>query len=221
MPPKIQKTAQKAWFFAGLFEYPIMAFMGVILGMFARVAMENGLLPGYNLSNLDSEMGLPVLLRTILPVGFLGIVLSAYFSAIMSTADSCLMASSGNLLTDVLKMHNGPKSLRASQIFTFIIGGVALLLAYKMSSVLELMLHSYSFMVSGMIIPVLMALFTKRPNSKAALVSMISGGTLTLIIISLNLKMPLGLDANIFGISLSLMTYLTINALQKNRIINH
>lgn len=81
---KDTKTAQKGWFIAGLFEYPLMAFIGVLLGMFARVAMENGLLAGYTLANLDAEMGLPILLRTILPVGFLGIVLSAYFSAIMS-----------------------------------------------------------------------------------------------------------------------------------------
>jgi solute:Na+ symporter, SSS family len=90
---KNTRAAQTGWFIAGLFEYPIMAFMGVILGMFARVAVENSLLPGYSLANLDAEMGLPVLLKTVLPVGLLGIVLSAYFSAIMSTADSCLMAA--------------------------------------------------------------------------------------------------------------------------------
>lgn len=70
------KTAQRGWFIAGLFEYPIMAFIGVLLGMFARVALEKGILAGYTISNIDAEMGLPVLLRTILPVGFLGIVLS-------------------------------------------------------------------------------------------------------------------------------------------------
>src|SRR5680860_218420 len=59
---KDTKTAQKGWFIAGLFEYPLMAFIGVILGMFSRVALENDLLPGYNSINLDAEMGLPVLL---------------------------------------------------------------------------------------------------------------------------------------------------------------
>ncbi len=204
------KTAQKAWFLAGLFEYPIMAFMGVVLGMFARVAMENQMLPGYDMSTLDAEMGLPVLLRTILPVGFMGIVLSAYFSAIMSTADSCLMASSGNLLADVLKMHRGPRSVRLSQMLTMVIGGVALFLAYKMTSVLDIMLHSYSFMVSGMIIPVLMALFLKQTNSTAALVSMITGGSLTLFLIVLEVDLPYELDANIFGIFISFLSYIVV-----------
>ena len=208
---KDTKTAQKGWFIAGLFEYPLMAFIGVILGMFARVALNNGLLTGYDISNMDAEMGLPVLLRTVLPVGFLGIVLSAYFSAIMSTADSCLMAASGNILTDVLKKHNSKNGLRYSQILTLIIGVLALFLALKMTSVLELMLHSYSFMVSGMFIPVLATLFSKNPNSLAALVSMILGGVTTLTLIVSGLKLPLGLDASIFGIGVSLISYLTVN----------
>ncbi|MCU4163209.1 sodium:solute symporter family protein [Carboxylicivirga caseinilyticus] len=205
---KDTKTAQRGWFIAGLFEYPIMAFIGVILGMFARVAMENNQLPGYTFDSLDAEMGLPVLLKTILPVGFLGVVLSAYFSAIMSTADSCLMAASGNILTDVLKKHRAKKSLLYSQILTLIIGVIALLLALKMTSVLDLMLHSYSFMVSGMIVPVLAAMFTKQTSSIAALASMVTGGTTTLLLILSGRQLPLGFDANIYGIATALFVYI-------------
>ena len=41
---------------------------------------------------------------------------------------------------------------------TFLIGATALFLAWRMENVLELMLHSYSFMVAGMYVPVLVAL---------------------------------------------------------------
>ena len=205
-----RKTAQRGWFIAGLFEYPLMAFMGVTLGMLSRVAVENGVIAGYTVDNIDPEMGLPLLLKTILPVGFLGIVLSVYFSAIMSTADSCLMASSGNILTDVIGKHKHRKSLRYSQILTLAVGVLALLLALKMENVLELMLLSYAFMVSGLIVPVLAALFTRNPSSRAALLSMIAGGTTTTLLVVLNVPLPWGLDANIFGISLSLLVYLII-----------
>ncbi|MGW8314266.1 MAG: sodium:solute symporter family protein [Bacteroidales bacterium] len=207
---KDRKTAQRGWFIAGLFEYPLMAFMGVTLGMLSRVAVENGVIDGYTVSNIDPEMGLPLLLKTILPVGFLGIVMSAYFSAIMSTADSCLMASSGNILTDVFRKHNHRNSLRYSQTLTLAVGILALLLALKMENVLELMLLSYAFMVSGLIVPVLAALFTRKPSSRAALYSMIAGGTATTLLVVLDVALPWGLDANIFGISLSLMVYLII-----------
>jgi len=212
---KDTKTAQRGWFIAGLFEYPIMAFIGVILGMFSRVAIDINLIEGYTIANIDSEMGLPLLLKTILPVGFLGIVLSAYFSAIMSTADSCLMASSGNIITDVLRKHNSKNSLRYSQILTLIVGTLALLIAFKMPNVLELMLYSYAFMVSGMLIPVIAALFFRKPNALASLWAMIGGGSCTLILIILDASLPFGLDPNIFGIGFSLFVYLLIDRVFK------
>ena len=208
---KDRKTAQRAWLIAGFFEYPVMAFTGVILGMFARVALDAGLLSDFASGGMiDPEMGLPALLRALLPVGLMGIVLSAYFSAVMSTADSCLMASSGNIITDIFRKHDSKNSLRLSQIFTLIIGVTALLLAIKMPNVLELMLYSYSFMVSGMIIPVVAALFTKRPDKRASLWSMISGGSVTFALIVSGLDLPLGLDPIIFGITVSAFVYLII-----------
>ncbi len=212
---KDTKTAQRGWYIAGLFEYPVMAFLGVILGLFARVALENGLLPGYAVGDMDAEMGLPVLLKTVLPVGLLGIVLSAYFSAIMSTADSCLMASSGNILTDLLKKHNAKKSLGYSQLITLFIGISALFLALKMENVLELMLLSYSFMVSGLIVPVLAALFTHNADANAALVSMITGGLTTLVLKLINMNLPFDLDAILFGITVSFLVYIMISKFKR------
>lgn len=207
-----RKTAQRGWFIAGIFEYPVMAFTGVILGMLSRVAVENGMIMDYNTDTMDAEMGLPLLLKTILPTGFMGIVLSAYFSAIMSTADSCLMASSGNILTDVLKKHRSQNSLRYSQLLTLVIGILALFLALRMENVLELMLLSYSFMVSGMIVPVIVSLVSRNPDSNAALISMISGGGTTLTLQILNIALPFGLDPNIIGITVSLLSYLGVVA---------
>lgn len=202
------KSARRAWMIAGLFEYPLMAFLGVFLGMLSRVAVMQGLFSQHALATIDPELGLPLLLKTILPVGFMGVVMAVYFSAIMSTADSCLMASSGNILTDVLGKHKGKNSLKYSQILTLIIGALALFLAMKMENVLELMLLSYAFMVSGLLVPLLAALFTKRPSSLAALLAMLGGGLTTSILVSLKLELPLGLDANIFGIAASLLVYL-------------
>jgi SSS family solute:Na+ symporter len=153
-------------------------------------------------------MGLPLLLNHILPVGLLGLMLSAYFSAILSTADSCLMAASGNVQTDLLgkwKYLQKSKShtLRISQIITILIGGFALIIASNMQNVLELMLYSYAFMVSGLLLPVLGALFWKKSTPTAAIISMIGGGGTTIILIALELNLPLGLDANIFGITVA------------------
>jgi SSS family solute:Na+ symporter len=209
------KEAKKAWFIAGLFEWPVMAFMGVALGLFARVAAEQGMFAGLGFAtagSMDPEMGLPLLLRTILPVGLMGVMMAVYFSAILSTADSCLMAASGNIITDILHHffhidHDSKRTLRLSQFFTLVLGILSIVLASMMNNVLELMLYSYAFMVSGLFVPLVAALFFKKTNSNAALLAMISGG-LTTVILSIAIKeLPFGLDANLFGISTSLILF--------------
>ena len=213
------RQAKRAWYIAGLFEWPIMAFMGVLLGLFARVAFENGMfqeigfVPG---SDADPEMGLPLLLRHILPFGLMGLLLSAYFSAILSTADSCLIAASGNILTDIIeKIVPGGLTeknvLLFSKLLTLVIGILALGIALKMTEVLTLMLYSYAIMVSGLLIPVLALLIYKKPNTTAALFSMITGGSVTIILSALEIELPYGLAANVFGIGGAVIAYLLIH----------
>lgn len=217
-----EQTAKKAWRVAGLFEWPVMAFMGVILGLFGRVAFEQGMFEavGYPASgNLDAELGLPLLLSNILPIGLMGLMMSAYFSAIMSTADSCLMAASGNFLTDVLGKvkHGSNTSLRYSQLTTLGIGVIAIVLATMMQNVLELMLYSYAFMVSGLFVPVLGMLMLKKPSPMAALVAMVSGGMTTLVLIISDLELPFGLDENFFGISVSAASFVLVQFFTSER----
>ncbi|MBC5991770.1 sodium:solute symporter family protein [Pontibacter cellulosilyticus] len=182
------KTAKRAWYIAGLFEWPIMAFMGVSLGILARVAAEQGMFDGMTAGGVvDPETGLPMLLRSVLPVGLMGLMLSSYFSAILSTADSCLMAASGNIVTDVLSHFrridpNDSSTLKLSQLVTLLVGAFALWLATMMTNVLDLMLYSYAFMVSGLFVPVLGALFWKKRSSVAAFWAMLMGGVVTVVL---------------------------------------
>lgn len=210
------REAQRAWFIAGLFEWPVMAFLGIVLGLFARVAMEQGILP----LGIEPEMGLPLFLRTVLPTGMLGLMLAAYFSAILSTADSCLMAASGNVTTDVidrLRPGTADASVRMSQGVTLVLGTIALVLASKMTNVLSLMLQSYAFMVSGLLVPTVAALFMRAPSSRAAFAAMITGGSVTVLLMATRLQLPLGLDANVAGISASVLVFGTVQALVRRR----
>jgi len=218
------KTAQRAWYFAGILEWPLMAFMGVLLGLFARVAFENGMFTELGFSpgaDIDAEMGLPLFLRTILPVGLMGVMMSAYFSAIMSTADSCLMAASGNVLTDILqKFFRIPDEhktiLRISQVLTLIIGILVLLLASMMENVLELMLYSYAFMVSGLFVPVLAGFFWKRTTPLAAFTAMFAGGGTTLVLTTARFRLPFDLYPNIFGITAAAVLIVAVSLVQNN-----
>ncbi|MFQ3214892.1 MAG: SSS family solute:Na+ symporter [Marivirga sp.] len=215
------KTAKRAWFIAGLFEWPIMAFMGVALGLMAKVAADQGMfdyLGAASVSQMDPEQGLPMLLRTILPTGLLGLMMSAYFSAILSTADSCLMASSGNVVTDFIqkfstKFTSDKHFMRLSQWVTLSIGILAILLASQMNNVLNLMLYSYAFMVSGLFVPVLGALFWKKSSPSGAMAAMVSGGVTTVSLSTLAIALPYNLDPNVFGITMSAISFILFSYL--------
>lgn len=213
-----EADAKKAWFTAGLFEYPVMAFAGVFLGMCARVVFPEA----------EPEMALPMLIRDMLPVGVTGIIIAAYFSAIMSTADSCMMASSGNFTSDIIrpllqKSDNGDqRMIRLSMIVTFAVGTVAVILAARFTTVLNAILYTYSFMVSGLLVPTIGAFFWKQGSSAGALAAMAGGGSLTLLLMTGIISLPekletLGLDATLYGIIVSGILYLVISLLAPDR----
>lgn len=225
-----EKTARRAWYIAGIFEWPIMALMGVSLGLLAKVGADQGMfdyLGAENISDTDPETGLPMLLRTVLPVGLMGLMMSAYFSAVLSTADSCLMAASGNVVSDLLcRLFNlneeGKSFMLISQGTTLLLGLLAVGLAWKMTSVLDLMLYSYAFLVSGLLVPILGALFWKKRNPTAAFVAMLVGGSTTvgMTLLIPTEEMPLGLDANVFGILAAFIIFATISYVMPNKTVN-
>lgn len=224
---KDAKTAKRAWYIAGVLEWPFMAFTGVLLGMLANVAVQKGIVavPGGVLA--DSELGLPLLIKNILPAGLTGIVLAAYFSAVLSTADSCLMAASGSVVGDLVptaRKKEHKQTVRLSQVSTLLIGVAAILLASVMENVLQLMLYAYSFMVSGLSVPIVAAVILKRRYAQPALLSMITGGVVTISLIISEVELPYKLDANVFGLSAALIVYIIVHNLSevqsKQRIAN-
>jgi SSS family solute:Na+ symporter len=205
------KEAKRAFFIAGVFEYPFMAFVGVGLGMLARVAFPES----------DSEMALPLMLNHVLPIGVSGFLLASYFSAVMSTADSCLIASSGNFTNDIIvelykKKLSYKAIIRLSQLITLVVGVLALLLASTFQSVLDIVLQAYGFMVSGLLVPTLVAYFSKKTDSAAAAISMIGGGGFTLVSILAKIDLPMGLDPTVFGLTISAVLYFGVYYLRKN-----
>ena len=210
---KNEKEAKKAWYIAGFFEYPVMAFTGVFLGMCARVVFPES----------EPEMALPTLIRDVLPAGVTGIVIASYFSAIMSTADSCLMASSGNFVNDIVERYfvkhiSDKTSIRLSMLATLIVGTLAVLMAAQFNTVLNAILYAYAFMVSGLFVPTLGAYFWKKASSAGALAGMLTGGILTLLLLTKVFILPEGmsklkLDASVYGIVFSAITFVCVSLL--------
>lgn len=166
------KTAKRAWYLAGLLEWPGMAFLGAVLGMLAHVIFP---------LETNEEMGLPRLIAEILPTGIAGLTVAAYFSAIMSTADSCLLASVGNLVGDIYERHLAPgaserRVLFLSRVLTLVVGFGSIGLAMAVPRVLDGVMLAYTIMVSGLFFPTLAGVLWRRPSGIAAFWSMVAGG---------------------------------------------
>ncbi len=212
-----EREAKRAWFIAGIFEWPIMAFTGVFLGMASRIFFPE----------VDSEMGLPLLLHDVLPTVIKGIVVAAYFSAIMSTADSCLIASSGNFVNDIIgkyffKTKDDKKLIRLSQIATLVIGILTILIAISFQTVLDIILQTYSFMVAGLLVPTIIAYFgkPKHLNPASAMTSMLGGGSVALFLILSDIDMPFGLHPSFYGIVCSGILFFIVYSIQSKKIRN-
>ncbi len=170
------RTAQRAWYLAGLLEWPCMAFLGVILGMFSRVLFPE----------VEAEMGLPMLIRSILPIGATGLVLAAYFAAIMSTADSCLLASVGNVVSDLYHRFVDPLASQArlvnlARVLILAIGMGSVGFALYFPKVIDSIIVAYSFMVAGLFFPTLAALYWPRATAAGAFWSILLGGGVTVL----------------------------------------
>ena len=72
-------------------------------------------------------------------------------------------------------------------------------------------------MVSGLFVPVLGAFFTKRGSATAAFWAMITGGATTLTLTLLSVKLPYGLDPNIFGITAAAICFVLLSVLFPGR----
>ena len=210
---KNEYEAKRAWYIAGFLEYPVMAFIGVFLGMCARVVA-----PG-----AEPEMAMPILIRDVLPAGVTGIVIVAYFSAIMSTADSCLMASSGNFATDIIERYfvrriSTKASIRLSMLITLIIGTLSVIMAAQFTSVLHAALYTYAFMVSGLFVPTLGAYFWKKSSCSGAMAGMLAGGITTVLLLTNAIVLPealesLGLYDGLYGIACSAVVFVGVSLL--------
>jgi SSS family solute:Na+ symporter len=204
-----EREARRAWYFAGILEYPIIAFLGAFLGMVSRVYFPEA----------EPETGLPMLLKSTLPIGATGLVIASYFSAIMSTADSCLIASSGNFVNDIIERLKPDiphqRMMWISRGVTLLIGIITFIIAASFETVLELILHAYSFMVSGLFVPTLAALFNVPSSRHAAMWSMVLGGSTTLLLLLLGVELPGGVVPTALGLLVSAATFFVVNSLDR------
>ena len=200
------KTAQRGFFLTGIpIEWPLFAIGSTMIGLFARY-----LIPDLT----DPELATPMIIMQLLPAGIAGLVIAAYIAAVMSSADSCLMGPVAIFTNDIYKRYIKPDSselhlVRVARYATLIMGILAIVTAYLIPNVLDLILYAYTFGSAGIFFPMLGLLFWKKTTAKGAFWSMLLGGS-SAVIYSI-IGEPFGFAASYLGWIIGLPTLVIVS----------
>ena len=200
------KTAQRGFFLTGIpIEWPLFAIGSTMIGLFARY-----LIPDLT----DPELATPMIIMQLLPAGIAGLVIAAYIAAVMSSADSCLMGPVAIFTNDIYKRYIKPNSselhlVRVARYSTLILGILAIVTAYLIPNVLDLILYAYTFGSAGIFFPMLGLLFWKKTTAKGAFWSMLLGGS-SAVIYSI-IGEPFGFAASYLGWIIGLPTLVIVS----------
>ncbi|ODR83371.1 sodium:solute symporter [Haladaptatus sp. W1] len=199
-------TARKGNIAAGVYAI-VYGLTTAFLGMIALVVLP---------PLADSELALPRLILEIVPVGFSGIILAGFVSAMMSTADSALLASSTLFTSDIYKRFIDPDASDAkyssvSRGLIIVLGGVMTYAAIEIGSVVLALTLAYDLLTGCIFVPIFGAFFWKRATWQGALSSICISAAV--VVATLSVK---GFSSNlpiIYGLLSSILVFVPVSFL--------
>jgi Na+/proline symporter len=131
----------------------------------------------------------PLLCLELLPVGMMGLIIAAMFSATMSMLSSDYNAAASVLTNDIYKRVIRPNAPQKELVFvgriaTCLVGFIAIGIAFFMlknssnsggDSLFRNMMKLFSVATAPVAVPMLFGILSKRINNKAAIVGFFSG----------------------------------------------
>ena len=166
----------KAYFIAGLFWTPIP----IAAGFIALLA------PALNLNVPRADMVGPLVAANLLGAGGAILIFVIVFSALASSLDSLLAATSDLIVEDIYKKHLRPKASpaqlrKAASMTTLLLGVLTWGLCALNLTTLANLLHFMGAFVASTIWPIAAGLYLKRANTTGAALAMVFGSATGLI----------------------------------------
>lgn len=166
---KTTVIAQRAFFLGG-FGYLIFGLVPVLLGIIGSVTM-----PGIS----NSEFIIPELAKVHLHPLAISIFVGAMLSAIMSSADSALLAAASVIAKNLLPFFKHDPSpeltLRVARWTIPAVGSVAIVIALKMQVVFNLMVDANILGMAVIIVPFIFGVYWSKANRISAIAGMFVG----------------------------------------------
>jgi len=200
---KNEQVAQNSFYLAG-FGHLSLGLIPVTLGIIASVTM-----PGL----VDPETVIPELALAHLHPVAIAIFVGALLAAIMSSADSALLAAASVFSVNIMPLFKPQLSdrfrLLATRIAIPVFGSIAVYVALEVQVVYNLILDSNSVILVCVTVPFIAGVWWKRANRSGALASMGMGFLTWFIAILFAPDFP----GDLLGLLVGLVTMLVVTPL--------
>jgi len=198
-----ERTAQNAFYLAGA-GHLLLGLIPVFLGIIAGVTM-----PGLD----DPETVIPRLAIEHLHPVAIAIFVGALLAAIMSSADSTLLAAASVFSNNILPLFKPQASDRLRLLVTRvaipIFGIIAIYVALEVKAVYDLIMDANSVMLVCVVVPFIVGVWWRRANRTGALASMAMGFITWFLAILFAPELP----GDLLGLMTGLLTMLIVTPL--------
>jgi Na+/proline symporter len=200
---KDERVAQNSFYIGGV-GYLVFGMIPVMLGIIGSVTMPE---------LAASEQIIPAMAIQHLHPAAIAIFVGAMLAAIMSSADSALLANASVLARNVLPLVvRNPSSRLTLIVARWAIpasGLVAIVIAMKIQVVFDLMVNANILGLAAMIVPFIMGVWWRKANRTGALSAMAAGIIAWLATLYLAPELP----ADFIGLGACLVTMLVVTPL--------
>ena len=200
---KNEQVAQNSFYVAG-FGHLALGMIPVTLGIIASVTM-----PGL----VDPETVIPELAIAHLHPVAIAIFVGALLAAIMSSADSALLAAASVFSVNIMPLFKPQASdrlrLLATRVAIPFFGSIAVYVALEVQVVYNLILDANSVILVCVVVPFICGIWWKRANRTGALASMAMGFVTWLVAYLFAPEFP----GDLLGLLVGLLTILVVTPL--------
>ena len=197
-------------FWSGIFSFPFFAITGFI-GIIALTINPD----------LNPNLALPFVVTEVLPIGLKGLVIAGVIAIVMSSADSFLIGASVAFTHDVVKPLRSKEmdekqELIVARIFNIFVGILAVIVAIKIKSILDILIYSYNFWSPVILVPLVAAILGVKANVKHFIAGALAG-ILGVIIWNFALNNPGGFDGLIVGVFCNFFVFFIAYFIEGNK----
>ncbi|MDA1274493.1 MAG: sodium:solute symporter family protein [Verrucomicrobia bacterium] len=161
---KSDRTASIACLVAGV-AYLVLGAIPLVLAVSANLLFPD---------EIENAI-LPVLAHSFLSPPLAVIFVLALLSAILSTIDSAILSPAGVLAQNVVARFYSGDLLRINRLSVVFVAACSLVLAYFGENAYSMLEEAYVLTLVGLFVPLMIGLYSKPKNGRAAIASMLVG----------------------------------------------